>query len=212
VGPNSPWWNRYWAFALKCRRLAWLNTDCEHVCRLAILGWNRHLPWRPARTCFQNQIDFNYIEARHLWEDAEVSSEGIRLAGMRYRALIVEGTPPEEAREALAILEGSGRILHWNEGMEDCELLERIDSLVPQDVRATPASPDLRVRHVKRSGADYYVLFNEGKKAIAPRLDLSAPGKRLVVDPETDAREDLGEEEGIPLGRGGLKVVVVGKG
>jgi hypothetical protein len=59
VGPNSPWWGQYKRFAAATDRLCWLNTDSRHVCELAILGLNDHLPWRSAKVCFQNQRDFN---------------------------------------------------------------------------------------------------------------------------------------------------------
>jgi len=85
VGPNSTWWHEYRPFADSVRRLCWLNTDSKHICELAILGLNNHLPWRAAKVCFQNQRDFNYLEARHLWEDAKVNENGIQIAGMQYR-------------------------------------------------------------------------------------------------------------------------------
>ena len=82
VGPNSAWWDKYKPFADSVSRLCWLNTDSKHVSELAILGLNNHLPWQAAKICFQNQRDFNYLEARHLWEDAQVDQNGIRIAGM----------------------------------------------------------------------------------------------------------------------------------
>ena len=38
VGPHAAWWDRYGEYADACRRLSWLNTDCRHVCHIAILG------------------------------------------------------------------------------------------------------------------------------------------------------------------------------
>ncbi|MEZ4560280.1 MAG: hypothetical protein R2854_28225 [Caldilineaceae bacterium] len=60
VGPNSPWWDRYRAYADSSRRLSWLNTDCEHQCDIAILGEADFLPWRWPRL-LQHQRDFNYV-------------------------------------------------------------------------------------------------------------------------------------------------------
>lgn len=64
VGPNSPWWDCFEAFAKYCARLAWLNTDSEHVCDVAILERDDRFPWEPAKTLFQNQIDFDYLSLR----------------------------------------------------------------------------------------------------------------------------------------------------
>ncbi|RYG26769.1 hypothetical protein EON82_02030 [bacterium] len=64
VGPNSPWWNGFEAFAKYCARLAWLNTDSEHVCDVAILETDGRFPWESAKTLFQRQIDFDYLSLR----------------------------------------------------------------------------------------------------------------------------------------------------
>jgi len=90
VGPHSPWWGRYREYADVCRRLSWLNTDSQHVCELAILTPSSNLPWRAAKVCFQNQRDFNYLEERELLERSKIGADDIQIAGMTYRALIVE--------------------------------------------------------------------------------------------------------------------------
>ena len=115
VGPNNTWWPDFKPFAQATSRLCWLNTDSMHVCELAILGLNDWLPWRAAKVCFQNQRDFNYLEARHLWEDARVDADGIRIAGMHYRALILEENPPAKAVPAIETLAKAGRIIRWDE-------------------------------------------------------------------------------------------------
>ena len=183
VGPNSSWWQHYEPFALSTHRLCWLNTDSKHICKLAILGLNDHLPWRTAKICLQNQRDFNYLEARHLWEDARVDFDGIHLAGMQYQVLILEDDPPEKAKTAIDILAKAGRIIHWDETISNQELIQAIDKLIQPDVQVSPAAPDLRVRHVLKAGHDYYLLFNEGDQDIELKLKLSVKGKQVLLDP-----------------------------
>ena len=185
VGPNNTWWGQYKPFADACRRLCWLNTDSRHVCEVAILGLNDSLPWRAAKVCFENQIDFNYLEARHLWEDAQVDSDGIRIAGMHYKALIVEVEAPEKAKAAVKKLEKAGRVIRWAEMQDEAEGLSRLNKLVTADVRLTPAARGVRARHVVKGGADYYILFNEGQEAASFRLETAAKGRRRLLDPET---------------------------
>jgi hypothetical protein len=197
VGPNSPWWEEYRPFADSVRRLCWLNTDSKHICGLAILGLNDHLPWQAAKVCFQNQRDFNYLEARHLWEDAQVSDDGIRIASMHYRALIMEVEPPEKAKPALATLDKAGRLIRCNDQTENSELLRQIDHLVPMDARIRPASPDIRVRHVFKDSADYYILFNEGQNNLEVELETSVKGRRLLLDPQTGRQQTLSPQ--VPL-------------
>ena len=194
VGPNSPWWKEYRPFADSVRILCWLNTDSKHICGLAILGLNDYLPWRAAKVCFQNQRDFNYLEARHLWEDAKVDEDGIKIAGMHYQALIIEVEPPEKTKAALEILDKAGRIIRWNDRMEDSELLRRIDRLGPVDVRVHPAKKDLRVRHVFKNGADYYIIFNEGESDLEVQLETSFKGRHLLLDPLTGWQQILAPE------------------
>jgi len=211
VGPNSPWWQQYKPYADACRRLCWLNTDSKHICALAILGRNDYLPWRAAKICFQHQRDFNYIEARHLWEDAEVTTEGIQLAGMHYRALIIEDEPPKKAKSALKTLDNCGRLIRWREAMSDSELVRQIDRLVPVDVRVSPTTPELRVRHVVKYGMNCYILFNEGQKDINVHLNLSAKGRRFLLDTETGKRQALDADRTVQIARHEVKILMVDK-
>ncbi len=209
VGPNSPWWDRYRPFADACRRLSWLNTDCRHVCRVAILGEADSLPWRAARILYEHQRDFNYLEVRHLGEDAEVSEEGIALAGMQYEVLVVDGPVeiPEGAAPAVRTLCRAGRVVRW--AGEACdptlkgavavhspeELTMAIGQRVEPDVRIVPSHPDLRARHVMKAGAHYYVLFNEGIQELRTTLQVSQEGRRRWIDPfdleEAEAQDPL---------------------
>jgi len=209
VGPNNTWWSQYQPFAQATSRLCWLNADSTHVCDLAILGLNDYLPWRAAKVCFQQQRDFNYLEARHLWEDAKVDEEGIHLAGMHYRALILEEDPPQKARSAADTLAKAGRIVRWHEKMSDAEFVGQIDRLAPPDVRVAPAAPDLRVRHVRKNAVDYYLLFNEGAGELEIRLDLSAKGERILLDPLSGGQSPLASGSPIRLAGHTMQVLAI---
>jgi hypothetical protein len=213
VGPNSPWWNDYKPFALACQRLCWLNTDSRHICELAILGRNDYLPWRPAKICYQNQRDFNYLEARHLWEDADVSREGIRQRNMHYKGLILEGKPPQKARKAIDILEKAGRIINWNGGIDDAVFIKKIDQLVKPDIKINPPTKDLRVRHVVKNHVDFYILFNEGENEIKFTPYLNNKKNGIFVDPyRHDAVSRWSSGEAITFARHEIKVLKIIKG
>lgn len=196
VGPHSPWWDRYPVFADYCRRLSWLNTDSRHVCSIAIGCGPTGLPWEAARVCFQTQHDFNYLEFRHLWEDATVTTEGIRLGGLHYRALILDGVSavPERARSALMVLAAAGRVVAWQQPPDlegtvivhsEDELRDVLDHLAPPDLVVSPPQPDLRYRHVVKNGVHYYLLVNEGATTIRGEIRVSASGSRYLLDPMT---------------------------
>ncbi|MDI6447961.1 glycosyl hydrolase [Anaerobaca lacustris] len=209
VGPNSPWWSQYKPFARATSRLCWLNTDGVHVCALAILGRNDYLPWQAAKVCFQHQRDFNYLEARHLWEDARVDSEGVHLAGMHYRALIVEDDPPSQAKDAIDVLTQAGRIIRWDETMGPAKLVDAIDRLIPPDVQVTPGTPDLRIRHMRKQGTDYYLLFNEGEGHLHVRLKLSVQGRWTLLDPLTAGDGTVASDAPLSLARHQMCVLAV---
>lgn len=127
VGPHSPWWLDFAAFARYAARLCWLNTDSEHVCEVAILERNGVFPWEPAKELYQRQIDFDYV------------------------------TEPTEAYRIV------------------------VQDIIPEDLPRTLAiesHPDLRVRHVRKAGWDWYLVHNEGDKA----LSLGLEGEFEAVD------------------------------
>jgi hypothetical protein len=179
VGPHSPWWPGFRFFADYAARLCGMNAEGRHVCEVAVLGLADELPWRAAKALFESQVDFNYLEARHLWEDAAVDADGVRIAGMGYRVLVLDGIePPPRASAALATLRRAGRLVRWPE-----DGLAALARLVTRDVRIAPAQADVRVRHVRRDGADLYLFFNEGSGTVQGDLDVAARGPRLWLDP-----------------------------
>jgi hypothetical protein len=202
VGPNSAWWPDYSSFALYCRRLSWLNTDSEHICRVAILGESNFLPWQAAKICFEHQLDFNYLEARDLWENATVDDAGLHLAGMSYRALVVDGLEalPARALAPLQRLNDSGRVLVWQtpvDGMTtaktlstEAELVAAVDALSEPPLRFSPHQPGLRVRGVRKRGIQYWLLFNEGARELS--FDVDGPGapQRLQLDAWTGIQQN----------------------
>ncbi len=208
VGPHSPWWGRYREYADACRRLSWLNTDGEHVCDLAILGKADDLPWRPAKACFRHQRDFNYLEDRVLLEQATVAEDGIHVAGMTYRALIVDRDLDERSKRVLASC--PGRIIRYDAGMEDAELVRQVAAIIPAaDITVSPSTPALRVRHVRKGGFHWYMLFNECAETQRVEITFSAKGARLLVDAATGTVGEVAHDQPIPLAGYELKVFAI---
>jgi hypothetical protein len=199
VGPNASWWNSYKSYADGCRRLSWLNTDSRHVCEIAILADATYLSDKAAKICYQNQRDFNYLEIRHLWEDAKVDSKGIHIAGMHYKALIIDSLlyMPPEAKPLLQKLARNGRLIFWKnsqfsglfKGVRIAgtpeELLSAVNELSDSDILLSPYSENLRVRHVIKENNHYYMLFNEEASEIKTRLTFSVEGRLEWLDPQT---------------------------
>ncbi len=207
VGPHATWWQRYKQYAGACRRLSFLNTDSQQVCAIAILGRSDHLPWQAAKVCFEHQRDFNYLEERCLWQEARVDSDGIHLAGMTYRVLIVDDEPDARARPALAMLESAGCVLRCR-GMAEDELVRRIDSITPPDVRVSPPAPGLRVRHVIKDGLHCYLLFNEQASPITARVQVSVDRPLVLFDVWTGQFVETGQNAPLRIEGHGLRALV----
>jgi hypothetical protein len=223
VGPHAAWWSKYRPYADSCRRLCWVNTDSRHVCNLAILGDVAWLPTKAAKACFQHQRDFNYLELRHLWEHAKVDAEGVQLAGMHYRAVILDGLDhwPKEAAPALEQLAAAGRLIVFGDcpsakslrGVRQTktppELLGAIDRLIPPDVTLQPASENIRYRHVIKGNRHFYIFFNEESAAVDTTIRLATAGKRQWLDPSTGSASDAAPDRPVTFAPHEVKLLCV---
>jgi hypothetical protein len=190
VGPNSPWWDRYAGFAGMTGKLCWLNTDGEHVCTVAILGQDDRLPWKAARICFENQIDFNYIEDRHLCKDAILRKHGLCIGSMQYSLLIVEAgygpTVSPEAEALVAQLLETGRAINWSPEDGAPSLLQAIAQKAAARMATIPHCPGLRIRQIKKEGYHYCVVFNEGETLFQGQLQIQSARPGNQIDMDTD--------------------------
>jgi len=207
VGPNATWWPRYREYADTFRRLCWTNTDSKHVCHVAILGKHDRLPWRAAKACFENQIDFNYIEEGSLL-DAEVTTEGIRLASMEYQALIVEFEEDEQIRPAIQTLEAGNRVFRYAEESDDTQLIAYLRDTIPDDISIVPQYPGLRVRHVIKGEIHYFMLFNETKDVVEMTTKLPVAGGTYLLDLETGTAKICHLNEALQFEGHEMKVII----
>ncbi|MBN2634568.1 MAG: hypothetical protein JXR66_13480 [Bacteroidales bacterium] len=199
VGPNAKWWNDYKPYADACSRLSWLNTDSRQVCDIAILCEATYLPDKPAKTLYRNQKDFNYLEFRHLWEDVKVTSKGIKIAGMIYKALIIDTLShvPEQAvlvlnkiaKKKHLIVRSDSKVLPWFKGAmmysSPEDLINAVNKITDADLVASKPSPGLRYRHVVKDGQHFYMIFNEEEAEVNISINLPLRGIMKWVDPYT---------------------------
>ena len=212
VGHNAAWWDRYPRYADACRRLSWLNTDCRHVCDVGILGKPHRLGWQAAKVCFENQVDFNYIEERHLWEDAVVDGEGIHLAGMHYRVLIVEDEPNPQAGAAIATLEAANRLVRYDESEPDSALVRRVAPLVRPAIHLAQPCAGLRVRHVIKEGLQWFLLFDEVEVPAEVTIELALDDGQsdpMVVDPWSCEVSGFPRDGGLSFAGHEVKLIAV---
>lgn len=223
VGPNSSWWTNYKFFADGCRRLSWLNTDSRQICSLAILCEAASLPYEYARICYRNQIDFNYLEIRHLWEDAKIDERGIHISGMDYAALIIDSLSymPEQAIPFLKILAENGRLiirkdLRFSELSGGAypvktgnELTAIVSKLIRPDILLQPVCESIRCRHVEKGKYHYYILFNEDNAEITARIMIPLKGEKQWLDPFSTVAVKTKNDEMVSFKPYEIKILMV---
>jgi len=192
---------------------------------VAILGLDDVLPWRAARVCYEHQIDFHYLEASRLIDDAILARDAIYLADQRYQALIVDAIGvPGSVRPKLAQLAAWGRVMAFDPptglalppqtavATDGDALVGAVDSVVQRDVRVEPARPNLRARHVAKAGLHWYLFHNEAAAPIDSVVHLSAAGERFGLDPMTCEAVPLGPLPRLVLPGHATAIIVVDPG
>lgn len=175
VGPNSAWWVKYKEYADAARRLSWINTDSKQVCSVAILAEPTFLPYKAAKELYQNQIDFNYLEVKHIVDDVKITDRGFTINGMTYTSIIIDSLSdiPEKAIPVLRQFATKGKLIV----IGNKELAGKISNSVflpvvkgiekvllpflPGDFQLTNPAVGIRYRHVIKGKEHYYMIFNE---------------------------------------------------
>lgn len=164
--------------------MCWLNTDSEHVCDVAIVGEHHRLGWRAAKALFENQIDFNYLDVDDL-RDASLLRDGVHVAGQHYRALIFDGEPYDDFEAMRREIRQTMPVIEWGDDTDAC--LDKLRAAITPDVWVSPAYEGLRVRHVRKAGFDWYMLFNETAQTVDLTVEVAALGASRVYDPYSNA-------------------------
>ncbi|MGC4033729.1 MAG: glycosyl hydrolase [Tepidisphaeraceae bacterium] len=170
LGPHTPEWTngQFKVFVDHCRRLSWLNTDCEPVVRIAILTHDDRCPWPAAKALLTHQRDFHYLDPATLLESGQIAGETLHVGAMRYDAVVIDGTDALAADVAntLRLMTEAGRVIRYTAD-SPAELVAKLDSLTPPAVTVLTKdiSTQLRVRIVKKQGKTALILWNESLKS-----------------------------------------------
>ena len=223
VGPNAKWWDNYKPYADACSRLSWINTDSRHVCDIAILCEAEWLPDKSAKILYQNQRDFNYLEIRHLINDCRIDEEGVHIADMTYKLLIIDSLSylPDEAKPFLEKIAQNGQLV-INKGSrfaeifpgartygQPDELISEINRTSPADLYVYPPSTGIRYRHVVKGGNHFYIIFNEEEKDELIRLKIPLKGNFKWLNPYSGAASSMDPESEVQIKPHELKILFV---
>ena len=226
VGPNAEWWNKYRTYADACRRLSWINTDSRHICDIAILCEAEWLPDKSAKVLYQSQRDFNYLEIRHLINDCSIDEEGVHIADMTYKLLIIDSLSylPDEAKPFLEKIAENGQLVISKESRiaeifpgaqtygQPKELISEISRITPADLYVNPPSTGIRYRHMVKGENHYYIIFNEEEKEELIRLKIPLKGNFKWLDPYTGAATKMNPETEVQIKPHELKILFIAGG
>ncbi|MDO4627733.1 MAG: hypothetical protein Q4C70_00980 [Planctomycetia bacterium] len=229
VGPNSTWWNDgFKEYADACRRICWLNSG-EPVIHVAVLTDGVAVPFSSVAPLFENQLDFNYLEMSQLLRDGVVDEEGLHLAGMTYRAVILPSmgdmTPAGfYESELMRKLRESGRLVTWNPQNVKA-YVERVRELVTGNEADNSNSVDdtvrisgknaknLRLRQVRIGDVECVMIFNEAAAGAEVSVTNMPNGSCFTLNAETGEAFCCENAENMTFSKFEMKVfaITIGK-
>lgn len=176
VGPHNAWWPYYQYFAAYAKRLSWLNTDSYNTTQIAVLCQEDHLPWRIARPLYEQQIEFNYLEDQLLSSpQVRIADGAIHIVRQCYTVLCIEDVTvlDDKVQAAVHTFRRQGGTVLTLAAVEagPQPALEAV-----RELQLLPASPDIRLTHVVKSGRDFYLLVNEGQRRYEGQVFLRERG------------------------------------
>lgn len=218
VGPNSPWWDRFKPFADACRRLCWINSG-KPIVHVAVLTDGVAAPDACCVPLFENQLDFNYVLLDQLLQNGSADENGLKLADMTYRALILptmDDAVPEGFWESKTVkrLKEDGRLVAWNDS-DPAEFVDRIRNLVaeipnPDVVRLTGKNvAAMRMRQVLIDGTLCVLLFNEEDQPVSICLSNVPEGPRFWLDPQSGAFQKCESLENVAFQKFEMKLLAI---
>lgn len=189
VGPNNIWWKHYAWISAYIKRMCYLMTDSINTAETAILCESDSLPYVVAKTLYENQIEFNYLEESLIDSGACTVKDGTLCIGRQcYKTLICE--KGRNISEKVKEFSGQGiRVVVYQPGQVEMPreiiAINAPEDVVPylnKDIEMEPANHDLRMSHIIKEGEHFYVIVNEGEKEITGTLTLRTDGDIFVLD------------------------------
>ena len=181
LGLHNAWYPYMHLIAGYGRRLQWLMQNSRACCDVGVVSNGANASWSAATVLMQSQIDFTYIDPRDV-AASRLLGGAMRIGASEFRALVVDcDIPliPAVQKKLAAFRKAGGCVVNFRAGMNLRQALEQKHEL---DVM-WDGSPDLRVLHIANHGGDFYLLFNEGEKAVAGSLKLKGHGGLELWDP-----------------------------
>jgi hypothetical protein len=82
-------------------------------------------------------------------------------------------------------------------------------AVLTPDLVLSPASENIRYRHVVKGRDHYYLLFNEEKTEINTKITFSVKGKRTWLDPFSAEKTKGDRDEMVNFGAYEMKILLI---
>jgi len=197
VGPNNSWWKYYNHISSYIKRMSYLMTGSVNQTKVCILCGDSNLPWKAAKVLYQNQLEFNYLEADLLCESSKIEDGRIKIEKQEYSVVVIEDfnilSEEVKGKLSLFIREGGKAVAYNNEKMPDNSInldyvndekgfIGYIKKHAEPGYSFEPNHPDLRLSHIVKDGFHLYVLTNEGENEINTVLRTEITGRAELWD------------------------------
>lgn len=199
VGPHNIWWKYYNTISDYIKRMSWLLTDSINITEIAILCEEDGLPWLIAKSLFENQVEFNYLEDNiFLSNSCKIINGNVLIQKQKYKTIIIENVNiiTDKLKKRLQkFIDSGGKVVLYNsdkvqsllESAKEIfslkDILPVIEKYVKKDVFIYPSNNDLRITHIIKDSIHFYILVNEGENDIKCELNISINGKVEKWDP-----------------------------
>ncbi len=231
VGPNSPWWDNYLEIATYIRRMSWINTDGVNMTDIAVLCNGDHLPWKPVKALYENQVEFNYLEtgllkdcvldlnaektgnapAGNVADNLQGNCPALKLAKQCYRAMIIEDglLISDEEQAVIDRFEAAGgTIIRVAEFLDDT-MLTALKQFNPLALKPVNCPANLRITHVLKEGMHFYLMINESEEAITFEATTALTGKKEIWNPWDGSFTEVVQAETLTIALDGLEALVL---
>lgn len=184
VGPNNIWWPYYNQISQYIKRMCWLLTDSYNVTEIAVLCDENHLPWKPVQILYQNQIEFNYLEA-DLLDSLQVKDGHLKIYHQDYSVIIVDESLALTSKQKETIqsfVEHGVRVIYQTPADTLFDYLKVLHECNHTELKVDSYEENLRITHVCKENKHFYLLVNEGNTRISCKVSLPIIGYTEVWD------------------------------
>jgi hypothetical protein len=220
VGPNNIWWENYGQFSKYIKRMCSIMSESYNTTPIAVLSEEDFLPWQIVKPLYQNQIEFNYLEASLIENNCTIDKGEILIEKQIYKLLIIEDVAmltDTLCDKLKSFIHGGGKVIIYNplnkaHGLKEVleikdlnDVVNEVNKLSLSEIKLLPKNDNLRISHVLKDGSHFYCLVNEGEGTIEGDICLNTIGHVEQWNPWTG---DMNRAEVKEVGAEGVVVPI----